>query len=227
MRLLSKAIFSAILLQTIIVNAQVSVNLPTAYVQNQLDESGMPKGVIGSAYDNETFNYGSVFVKGTESYKALLRYNGYRDQLEMKSSDNTITVLMKRNYINAKINNELITIKKFEDGSRERQGYFIVIAQYGDFALLQRRQIILKEAQQASSSYTKDKPARFEKDYNYYMLFKEDGVAKKTRLSKKSIIEALPSEYQDRANSLCKKNKWKLKTEAEVRLLLQKLIETA
>ncbi|MCX2717971.1 hypothetical protein [Lentiprolixibacter aurantiacus] len=226
MRLLSKTIFSAILLQAIIVNAQVSVNLPSAYIQNQLDESGIPKNVVGSAYDTENFKYGSVLVKGSESYKALLRYNGFRDQIEMKSSDNSITVLMKRNYISARINNELITIRKFEDEGRERQGYFSVIAQHGDFELLQRRQIILKEAQQASSSYAKDKPARFEKDYNYYLQYKEDGVAKKVRLSKKSVIDALPAEYQDKANALCKENKWKLKTEAEVGLLLQKLIET-
>ena len=134
---------------------------------------------------------------------------------------------MKRNYINAKINDELITIRRFEDGSRQRQGYFSVIAQYGDFTFLERRKIILKQAQQASSSYAKDKPARFEKDYNYYIQYGEDGIAIKTRLNKKAFIAALPAEFQDKASSLCKKNKWKLKTEAEVRLLLQKLIESA
>ena len=120
----------------------------------------------------------------------------------------------------------MIAIKRFEDGSRQRQGYFSVIAQHGDFEFLHRRKINLKAAQEASSSYAKDKPARFEKDYNYYILFKEDGVAKKVRLNKKSVIGALPADFQDRANSLCKENKWKLKSEAEVRLLLQKLIET-
>lgn len=203
---------------------QVQVEIPAAYVQNNvIGKNGLPNNVVGSPYLVEEFNFGSVLIKGSESYKALMRYNAYRDEIEMKNSDNTIIALMKRDYIQAKFNDELYAIRSYKDGrDRARQGYFIVLAKIGDFELLHRKKMLLREGKEAASSYSNDTPPRFDEDFNYFLQYK-DGQAEKVRLKKKDVLAVLPAELQDAAADIVKKNKMKLKSVNEVKDLLSQL----
>ena len=202
---------------------QVQVDLPSNYVQNTvLGKNGLPSNVIGSPYFIETFNYGSVLVEGSESYKALMRYNAYTDEIEMKNSDNTITALMKRDYIKARFNNETYGIYAYDDGKSEKQGYFLVKSEVGDFVLLQRRKKMLREGKQATSSYSSDTPPSFDDLEKFYLKVGEE-VAQPIRLKKKDILNALPSAMKSKAETYVKENKTKLKTEMEVVNLLNHL----
>jgi len=199
------------------------VNLPNVLVQKNLTADGIPVDVEGSPYLNETFNYGKIIVEGDESYQALLRYNGYQDQIEIKNVDNSITVLMKSGNIEADFNNKRMAVRNYDYSGTVQSGYFIVVATVGDFELLERKKINLRQAQEATSSYSNDKPARFEEDFSYYLRYKDEN-AQEVRLKAKPFIEALPEAYQDKAKKAAKSNKWKLKDEREVIALLNELV---
>lgn len=198
------------------------VNLPNVLIQKNLTASGIPANVEGSPYLNETFNYGKILVDGSESYQALLRYNGYQDQVEIKNVDNSITVLMKSDNIEADFNDTRMAVRNYDYSGTVQSGYFIVVAKVGDFELLERKKINLRQAQEATSSYATDKPARFEEDFSYYLRHKTQN-AQQIRLKAKPLIDALPEEYQEKAKKATKANKWKLKEEKEVISLLNEL----
>ena len=78
---------------------------------------------------------------------------------------------------------------------------------------------VFMEAVPASSSYSQDKPARFDDDITYY-LAREGSPAKEIKLRKKDIEQLLDSKE---ALDFIKKNKLKLKSEEEVLQLLNHL----
>ena len=194
------------------------MELPTVYIQNTVTGSNrLPANVLGSPYLNEEFVIGSVNIKGEESYKTLLRYNAYNDELEMKSGTTTSAV-MKRDYISVSIGRDVFSVHAFayEDGIKN--GYFNALNE-GKAVLLRRRQVILKAGQEATSSYAKDKPPKFEMQESYYITI--DGeTAQPVKLNKKGVLNVLADNAGDLGGYI-KKNKLKLKSEQEVLKLLE------
>jgi hypothetical protein len=203
--------------------SQVQVNLPATYAQNAvLGKNGLPNDVVGSPYFIETFNYGSVIVEDKESYKALMRYNAYSDEIEMKNNDSSITALMKRDYIRASFNNQTFGIFTYEEEGGERKGYFVVLYETKNFTLLKRKKKLLKEGRQATSSYSNDTPPSFDDIEKCYLQI-DGNKAISLRLKKKDVISALPDALRSKAEVYIKQNKTKLKTEKEVIMLLNHL----
>ena len=75
------------------------------------------------------------------------------------------------------------------------------------------------ESAPASSSYSQEKPPRFDDDITYYLV-QEGEPAKEIKLKKKDIAEILNSEE---AQAYIKENKMKLKSEDEVIQLINHL----
>lgn len=193
------------------------LNLPTVYVQNSVTgKNNLPINVEGSPYLDEEFKLGTVTVNNDTSYKAYLRYNAFNDEIEMQDGSEVIA-LMKRDYITAKLSGYNYQVIKFKQDGKARQGYATPLYT-GDTSFYLRNQVVLRESKAASSSYGKDKPARFEREVLYYIA-KEGETAEAVRLTKKSIIETL-SDQKASLDRYCKTEKLKLKTEAEVVKLL-------
>ena len=130
-----------------------TMELPTVYVQNTVTGSNLvPTNVLGSPYLDEEFKIGTVIIKDAESYKSLLRYNAYNDEIEMKNG-NTTTAIMKRDYITVKLGTDVFSIHTFAYEEGVKDGYFNVLNQ-GKAQLLRRRKVHLKEGKAATSSYT-------------------------------------------------------------------------
>lgn len=207
----------------LLAQGQIQVDLPSAFVQNSLTgKSGLPSNVVGSPYLNENFSYGRVLVEGQDSYRILLRYNAYRDQMEMKNPDESLTALLKKDYIEVQMNNELWVVRGFDNNGSLGEAYFVRIEEVGEFELLLRKNKVLREGREATSSYTNATPPRFDEDFGFYLKHKDE-IAKPVKLKKNSVIEALPEEFRDKAEELIKKNKWKLKDESELGELLKAL----
>ena len=195
-----------------------AMDLPTVYVQNTVTGSNrVPSNVLGSPYLNEEFVVGTVTIKGEESYQTLLRYNAFNDELEMRNG-NTTNAVMKRDYITVRLGNEVFSVHPYAYEGGIKNGYFNALNE-GNAVLLRRRQVILREGQAATSSYGKDKPPRFELEESYYLSM--DGEpAQPVKLNKKGVLTALSGSNKD-LGSFIKKNKLKLKSEAEVLQLLE------
>ena len=99
----------------------------------------------------------------------------------------------------------------------EKNGYFKALNE-GNAVLLRKREMNLREGQAATSSYSKDKPPRFELVESYYISMNKE-TAQPVKLNKKVVLGAF-SDKSSELTSFVKKNKLKLKSEAEVLKLL-------
>ena len=211
--LLALALFAS---GTVLSQATTRVDLPTEYVRNTtVGNNTIPENVQGSPYFSKGFISGMVYTDKGQPYAAMLRYNGYNDQIEMKDMDKTIS-LLKRDYISAVIGGKKYSIKKYKDNNSEKQGYFIVMND-GNVQLLLRQEKEFVEGKEASTSYSNKIPSKFVERSTYY-LKKGDMAAVATKLKKKDILKLLENkkELVDFVNS----NGLKLKSEAEVIKLL-------
>ncbi|MBT8183394.1 MAG: hypothetical protein KJN76_01030 [Eudoraea sp.] len=201
---------------TLLGQATTRVDLPTEYVRNTtVGNNTLPENVQGSPYFPEGFVSGMVHTEKGDPYAAMLRYNGYNDQIEMKDMDKTIS-LLKRDYISATIGGKKYAIKKYKDKSSEKQGYFVVLNE-GNLQLLIKQEKEFVEGKEANTSYGNKIPPKFVERTTYY-LKNGEMAAVPTKLKKKDILKLLDNkkELVDFVNS----NGLKLKSEAEVIELL-------
>jgi hypothetical protein len=134
----------------------------------------------------------------------------------MKTEKGIIT-LLKRDYLKAQIDGKLYLIENYKKNGAVRKTYFVELSKGKARLLLKQGKKFVQE-RQATSSYAKDQPAKFEDEISYYIVT-EGNAAIETRLRAKDVISALPDHKKELA-AFVKKNKLKLKTEAEVLQLL-------
>ncbi|MGB5376822.1 hypothetical protein, partial [Muriicola sp.] len=191
----------------------------TEYINNTTlggVNSGLPDNVQGSPYANEEFVIGKVFVNDQAPYSGILRYNAYQDGIEMKTEKGIIT-LLKRDYLRAEIAGKLYLIENYISNGAIRKTYFVEVSK-GKARLLLKQGKKFVEERQATSSYSKDQPAKFEDETSYYIIT-EGKPAIETRLRTKDVLAALP-EHNKEVAAFVKKNKLKMKTEEEVMQVL-------
>lgn len=196
-----------------------NIDLPTEYINNTTlggVNSGLPDNVQGSPYANEEFVIGKVFVNDQAPYSGILRYNAYQDGIEMKTEKGIIT-LLKRDYLRAEIAGKLYLIENYINNGAIRKTYFVEVSK-GKARLLLKQGKKFVEERQATSSYSKDQPAKFEDETSYYIIT-EGKPAIETRLRTKDVLAALP-EHNKEVAAFVKKNKLKMKTEEEVMQVL-------
>ncbi len=201
---------------TPLANAQVSMELPTSYINNNTygGVNNLPPNIEGSPYLTDDFVKGTVFIENEKPYTAMMRYNAYQDEIQVQGSDG-ISSLFKRDYVWAVIGGQTFKIEDYKSRSGTTKGYFIEMNQ-GKVRLLKRIVHIFREGQEASSTYSQDIPPRFDQEVTYY-LAREGSPAEEVRLRKKDILNYLGSKE---AESFVKENKIRLKTEGEVISLL-------
>ena len=69
----------------------------------------LPPDMTDSPYDTEEFQLGKVIVNDSTIKNAMLRYDSYRDNIEIREKGENFA-LFKRDYIQALINDELYGI---------------------------------------------------------------------------------------------------------------------
>jgi len=192
-----------------------NIELPTDYISNTTTgglSSGIPSNVQGSPYANEEFVIGKVFVNDDKPYNGILRYNAYSDGIEMKTENGVIT-LLKRSYLKARIGGKLYLIESYKVNGTIRKTYFVELSQ-GKARLLLKQGKKFVEARSASSSYTKDQPAKFEDERKYYIIT-EGNPGIEVRLKNKEVLQALP-DHNKEVQAFVKSNKLKMKNEGDV-----------
>ena len=201
-------------------SAQTSLDLPSEYLRNNTTggvNDNLPPNLVGSPYLTDDFKRGMVYMENETPYPAMMRYNAYQDEIQVQGPDGISTLFMRDN-IWAELNGETIKIETYEKGSGTAKGYFFELNK-GATRLLKKHKKVFMESAPASSSYSQEKPPRFDDDITYY-LAQEGEPAKEIKLKKKDIAEILNSEE---AQAYIKENKMKLKSEDEVIELINHL----
>ena len=135
------------------------------------------KSYTGTPYNHPSYLNGNVY-NGDEllATNVALRYNAMADEMEIKeslvSSDDDAKVLTKSPDIFVKINNEIFVFAPYKGGV-EGGGYFKVLHEGQKIDLFKKLKKKFLPAKKASTSITRDVPAKFLDRPVYYIVSKD------------------------------------------------------
>ncbi len=133
----------------------------------------------GSAYENKEFVSGTIFKTGKilES-SILLRYNAFRDEIEVKSDvnapDASAKVMVRNPEIYVKLLNNLIVFSGTKEGI-DRPGYFIVLAEGEKVDLYKKIKKEFVEGSESMTSLTRSIPSTYKEKEIFYLVDKTTG----------------------------------------------------
>jgi hypothetical protein len=134
----------------------------------------------GSAYENKEFVAGSIFKKDQIlASNVLLRYNAFRDEIEVKSDasgpDASAKVMVRNPDIYVKLMNKMIVFSGNKEGI-DRPGYFMVVAEGNKVDLYKKIKKEFIEGSVSMSSLTRDIPSTYKEKEIFYMVDKTTGA---------------------------------------------------
>lgn len=184
--------------------------------------------IQGSAFFHEDFRKASIHSKDGLEGTLYLRYDGYRDQFEIKpiSEDEETQVLLPREDIFCVINGEAAKFKSYNDKKgRFKQGYLFELADMGDMILYEKRAKLFKEGKKARTSLELNVPNRFVESKQLF-LGKIDGGKEEIeffKASKKEVYALFDAEPETskKVKQFVSKNKLNLKESGDVAKVLR------
>ncbi|MDX1828567.1 MAG: hypothetical protein R3342_03375 [Lutibacter sp.] len=124
----------------------------------------------GSPYlESKKFEVGTI-TNTTENkvYRFLIRYNIYKDIIEVQKSENSFVNLNKLNYFKISLYKKKFELLTYKIKGKIKTGYLEVLLNRKNTGLYKKYTVTLISAKKAQSSFEKDKPARFNKSYSYF-----------------------------------------------------------
>lgn len=136
--------------------------------------------ISGSPYENQDFMSGNVYKDGKLLANGVaLRYNAVRDEIEIKKMvtdhNRTGKVMIKSPDIYAKILNKVFVFVNKKEGL-EKPGYFMVLHEGDKVDLYKKVKKEYIEGAESMTSLTRDIPAMYKEQIEYYMVDKQSGV---------------------------------------------------
>ena len=174
--------------------------------------------IIGNSYFDKKFVSGNIYmVDKIISKDALLRYNAFKDEIEVKKNT-SFEVLIRHEDVSCSLGSTNYIFSSFmkKKGDKDQHGYFIVLFEGKDFSFLQRKIKIYKEAKVAKTSMTGSFPAKLIVSEDYYFLDKVKKISYELKSNKKKILAKLNSQYKSEMTDYIKKNKLDLKNKEDL-----------
>ncbi|MEM9078536.1 MAG: hypothetical protein AAGC43_15955 [Bacteroidota bacterium] len=157
--------------------------------QRPLDEKIQ---IQGSAFFHEDFRKASIYSKDGMEGVLYLRYDGFRDQFEIKpiSEDEETQVVLPREDIYCVINGKTAKFRGYLDKKGNyKQGYLFVLADLDDMVLYEKKAKLFKEGKEARTSLELNVPNRFVESRELYLGKKSEEKEEITyfKASKKEV----------------------------------------
>ncbi|GGD83241.1 hypothetical protein [Planktosalinus lacus] len=129
---------------------------------------------IGSPYTNDNYLAGDIYHKNKlVAENVPLRYNALVDEMEFKpkfeTPDNESSALMKSPEIDVRIGQKVFVFVPYQGGV-EKGGYFEVLRRGEKYDLFKKYNKKYIPEQEAKTSMTKDRPAKFIDNPVYYIV---------------------------------------------------------
>ena len=178
----------------------------------------------GTPYYVEEFKPGKVLVRGTKSQKTLLlRYDAYRDNIEVQTGENSSYTLLKRLYISAVIDNYMYEIQSYLVGKTVRRGYLIALNSSEDNSKRKfyfKPKKILRAGKPPVSGYDDYVPPAYITAGDYYVKNEGEKNLELVKISKKSV-PGLFSDQKDAIKKYIKENKLNFKKKEDLAKVLE------
>ncbi len=186
-------------------------------LRTMITERKAVENIKGSPYDNDNFMKGTIMFDDKAYNNALLRYNAYADEVEMKVTDpenksEEIYALNKSPNLFFIINNDKIKYTAFLAKNKKDKipGNVFVLVEGKEYSLYQRRLKRYKESKRATTSLQRSFPARFVDDVEYYIKTAGQTPAP-IKLKQKEILAFLTGDKKNKVKTYIKENKIDMK----------------
>lgn len=173
------------------------------------------ENIVGSPYFIEKFLLSEIVGV---SIPVLIRYNGYKDEVEVKKDDEIYLLPKDSVYgeIVPKIGN--YKIKFFKNGSLNGEhfsGYLFSLFSNNNVELLKRDKIVLQKAKEADNSYDMSVPPKYVKAKTEYLIKLNVDIFKEFPKGKKELIALYPAKKAE-IETFLKENKVSFKEEKDM-----------
>ena len=117
--------------------------------------------IEGSPYINEIFKKGKTIINGKHTSDALMRYDAYRDAIEIKNENDIARTLLRRSNIVADIDGTIYMVREYRETGENKLGYFNPLNE-GYVRLLIKPKKIFTQAENPENGYDTFKPAKYQ-----------------------------------------------------------------
>ena len=169
--------------------------------------------IDGSPYMNEIFKKGKTIINGKHTSDALMRYDAYRDAIEIKNENDIARTLLRRSNIVADIDGTIYMVREYRESGENKLGYFNPLNE-GYARLLKKPKKIFVQAENPENGYDTFKPAKYQ-DISMYYIQKGDEPAIETKLSKRKILSFL-DDSSEILKQYIKKNELNMRLESDI-----------
>ena len=175
--------------------------------------------ISGSPYFEESFKTAQIVYFGKILKENIyIRYNAYSDEMEMAKSESQTSsddALIKNKKITCTLNGYSYKYLEYiKENEQPAVGYVKELFKGNKFSFYVRETKEYREEVKAKSSLERSFPARFI-DKTEYFIAVGNGSLKKTKLSKKQIVNSLSS-YKQEIKNFIYLNKVKLRDSSDV-----------
>lgn len=169
-------------------------------------------GLVGSAYEFNSFLPANVFYKDTLMGAFLVRYNVFNDEMQVrKNSSNDIEALLKTKDISVNMNDINYLYYSYVLDDVFQQGYFLELLKGQKANLLLRKKKIYVQGRRSKNSYVPASPNRFTDAQKFFVLFAGNEQPFVIPTSTKKFLTLLPEDNKTKEyESYIKGNKIKL-----------------
>ena len=204
------------------VNAQNEANFALEGGNSFLSIKQKYDGKIkGSLFINDNFQSAKI-NDVLQQYPT--RYNTYSDNFELQHNGKVkYIVVTKENetQVNFPKNNKLYKTYLYTDRDKTIKGFFVVLSEGENYALVLKEKIVFVEEQKPKTPYEKYKNPELKRVKDtYYLSLKGSKTLSEIKLRKKDVINFFENDSK-MVSSLIKKNKLNVKKEEDLIRLLK------
>ncbi len=177
--------------------------------------------VDGSMYYEDDFKMGSIYYEGKFFAKALMKYNAFTDQVEIKRYDeHDIGGVLKDTKISCQIDEEHYLYMDYLDKRGDlNKGYLILKWKGTNYRLYLKKSKLFKAGQVQKTSLHLPTPDRFI-DWDFYCVAREETKPVFIGSSKKNVTSLFAPEIRDQIKDYIKDNRLDFRQQRDLRKLL-------
>jgi hypothetical protein len=164
---------------------------------NVEEEETELENIKGSMYFNTSFEESTVVFNGNPvEEKALLRYNSFKDEIEIGKNSNQkrpSNILVKTINVEAQIGDEYFKPFALNPKDKDKLTYLVKIYSNEQHKLYLHKMKKFVDEKPAPSGFGGSLPARFDDKFTLYYSSKAEGTLSILKVNKKSILKLFPN----------------------------------